>query len=46
VEREAAFEAAFNDKVAAEEKVDDSEGYELLWYATQEIEILLSEMGG
>jgi hypothetical protein len=30
---------------AAEEKVDDTEGYELLWYATQEIEILLADMG-
>ena len=28
----------------AEEKVDDTEGYELLWYATQEIEELLADM--
>jgi hypothetical protein len=28
----------------SEEKVDDTEGYELLWYATQEIEILLADM--
>jgi uncharacterized protein DUF6912 len=30
---------------AAEETVDDTEGYELLWYATQEIELLLADMG-
>ncbi|MDQ2835801.1 MAG: hypothetical protein M3Y42_07680 [Actinomycetota bacterium] len=30
---------------AAEEKVDDAEGFELCWYATQEIEELLVELG-
>lgn len=30
---------------AAEEAVDDVEGFELSWYATQEIEDLLAEMG-
>jgi hypothetical protein len=30
----------------AEEKVDDTEGYELLWYATQELEALLADMSG
>lgn len=30
---------------AAEEKVDDAEGFELCWYATQEIEELLAELG-
>ena len=30
----------------AEEKVDDAEGFELLWYATQELETLLAEMSG
>ena len=29
----------------AEEKVDDASGFELCWYATQEIEQLLSELG-
>lgn len=29
---------------AAEEAVDDAEGFELSWYATQEIDDLLSEM--
>ncbi len=31
---------------SAEEKVDDAEGYELLWYATQEIDDLLADMSG
>ena len=31
---------------AAEERVDDTEGFELLWYATQEIEDLLADMAG
>jgi hypothetical protein len=30
---------------AAEEVVDDAEGFELSWYATQEIEDLLSQLG-
>lgn len=30
----------------AEEVVDDAEGFELCWYATQEIEELLAELGG
>ncbi len=29
----------------AEEKVDDTEGFELCWYATQEISELLTELG-
>jgi hypothetical protein len=29
----------------AEEKVDDASGFELCWYATQEIEHLLAELG-
>lgn len=29
----------------AEEKVDDASGFELCWYATQEIEDLLAELG-
>lgn len=29
----------------AEEKVDDASGFELCWYATQEIEELLAELG-
>lgn len=29
---------------SAQEKVDDTEGFELLWYATQEIEDLLADM--
>jgi hypothetical protein len=29
---------------SAEEKVDDAEGFELCWYATQEIESLLDEL--
>jgi len=31
---------------SAEDRVDDTEGYELLWYATQEIEDLLADMDG
>jgi len=30
----------------AEERVDDAEGYELLWYATQELEDLLADLSG
>jgi hypothetical protein len=30
----------------AEDRVDDTEGYELLWYATQEIEDLLADLDG
>ncbi|MEO6701088.1 MAG: hypothetical protein ABI140_04530 [Jatrophihabitantaceae bacterium] len=29
----------------AEEKVDDADGFELCWYATQEIDDLLAELG-
>jgi hypothetical protein len=38
------IDAADLGEPTAEEKVDDTEGYELLWYATQEIEDLLAEM--
>src|SRR3954451_16720829 len=38
------IEAADLGDPSAEEKVDDTEGYELLWYATQEIEELLAEL--
>lgn len=38
------IDAADLGEPTAEEKVDDTEGYELLWYATQEIEELLADM--
>jgi hypothetical protein len=38
------IDAADLGEPSAEEKVDDTEGYELLWYATQEMEELLAEM--
>jgi len=31
---------------SAEDQVDDAEGFELLWYATQEIEDILADMHG
>ncbi len=40
------IDAADLGDASAEEKVDDAEGYDLLWYATQEIEDLLAEMWG
>jgi hypothetical protein len=39
------IDAADLGDVEAEEKVDDAEGFELCWYATQEIEELLAGLG-
>jgi hypothetical protein len=41
----AVIDAADLGDPAAEERVDDAEGFELLWYATQEIPDLLAELG-
>lgn len=38
------IDAADLGDAVAEEKVDDAEGYDLLWYATQEIDDLLADM--
>ncbi|MGI8667001.1 MAG: DUF6912 family protein [Jatrophihabitans sp.] len=38
------IDAADLGDVDAEEKVDDAEGYELCWYATQEIDELLADL--
>jgi hypothetical protein len=40
----ALIDAADLGDLDAEEKVDDAEGFELCWYATQEIEGLLAEL--